>query len=249
MFRLYKLILTGLTIFMIAALSACNMLGQETIEPTPAATTVDIGPIKTAAVETAQMQMTLNAPSITPTLTITLTLLPSETSAGILLEETPTATETLSLGAITLTPTETPFGATAIPSFTPISGGGSSGNPSGPVCKNAAFDGDITVPDGTVFEPWEKFTKVWSVRNTGTCKWDDGFYFAAVSGPPSMGAKQGPYKFRSAKDFIEPGEAVNIGIDMYAPGDPGEYVAHWHMYDDLGKPFGGDFTVVIKVVK
>jgi hypothetical protein len=142
-----------------------------------------------------------------------------------------------------------PFGATAIPSFTPIGGGiiGGGGTAVGAACKNAAFDGDITVPDGTVMKPWERFEKAWSVRNTGTCRWDEGFSFAGVTGPPSMTAH--PYLFRTKKDFIEPGAAVDIYIDMYAPGDPGEYVAHWHMFDDSNKPFGGDFTVDIKVVK
>ncbi len=249
MFRLHKLIFTGLSIFMLVALTACNM-GQAA-EPTP--TSVDVTAIYLAAVGTAQAQMTLNAPSITPT------ILPSETSAegvtktpGIVpIEETSalTPTGTLLAGEITITPTITPFGATAAPSLTPIGGGAVVGGPTAQLCKNAAFDGDITIPDGTVMKPWEKFTKAWSIRNTGTCKWDEGFYFAAISGPPSMGKNQGPYKFRSAKDFIGPGESVIIYIEMYAPGDPGEYVAHWHMYDDNGQPFGGDFTVVIKVAK
>jgi hypothetical protein len=250
MFRLNKPILTSLTIFMLAALTACGQAAA----PTP--TAVDLNAINTAAVATVQAQLTLNAPTTAPT--FTLTLPPSETPSagitntpgGVILEGTPslTVTATLPFGATALTPTGTLlFGATAIPTFTPIGGGGAGGGTAVAACKNAAFDGDITIPDGTIMKPWEKFTKAWSVRNTGTCRWDEGFYFAGVTGPPSMIAH--PYRFRTKKDFIGPGEAVNIYIDMYAPGDPGEYVAHWHMYDDLGKPFGGDFTVDIKVVK
>lgn len=246
MFRRHKLILISISIFLIATFTSCNAVGQQNAEPTT--TPVDIGSIQTAAVGTAQMLMTLAAPTITPTFTITLP--PSETPIGLGATNTPVGTLAEVTLAITLTPTETPlFGSTAIPTFTPITGSNPGGNPNEPLCKNAAYDGDVTVPDGTVFEPWEKFTKVWSIRNTGTCSWDEGFYFAAVSGPPSMGANQGPYKFRSKKDFIAPGEAVNMAIDMYAPGEPGDYVAHWHMYDDTGKAFGSDFTVVIKVVK
>jgi len=245
MFRLNKLILTSLTILMIVALTACNV-GQAP-EPTP--TAVDLNAINTAAVATVQAQLTLNAATIAPTFTLTLPSSDTPSGAatntpGVLVEATSAATPngTPVLGA-TVTPT-LPFGTTAaIPTFTPIGGG----TVTGPLCKNAAFDGDITIPDGTIMKPWEKFTKAWSVRNTGTCRWDEGFYFAGVVGPPSMIAH--PYLFRTKKDFIGPGEAVDIYIDMYAPGDPGEYVAHWHMYDDNGKPFGGDFTVDIKVVK
>jgi len=242
MFRPHKLILISLTILMIVALSACT-LGQAA-EPTP--TTVDVTAVFLAAAQTAQVQLTLVA-AAQPT--ITDTLQPSETPTQTTTATPGGAIELTSTQTLALTPSETPFGTTAIPSFTPIGPAPVTGPTSASLCKNAAYDGDITVPDGTVFSPWEKFQKVWSVRNTGTCRWDEGFYFGAISGPPSMGKNQGVYRFRSAKDFIEPGAAVNIAIDMYAPGDPGEYVAHWHMFDDQGQPFGGDFTVVIKVVK
>ncbi|MGC1378328.1 MAG: NBR1-Ig-like domain-containing protein [Anaerolineales bacterium] len=240
MFRLNKFVLTSLVILVVAALTACGP-GQA-VAPTP--TAVDLNAIQTAAVATVNAQLTLNAPTIAPV--FTLTLLPSETPpagitntpGGVILEGTPSLTIAATL----------PFGATAIPSFTPIGGGIIGGGGTAvSACKNAIFEGDITIPDGTVMKPWEKFTKAWSVRNTGTCRWDEGFYFAGVSGPPSMIAH--PYYFRTKKDFIAPGASVDIYIDMYAPGDPGEYVAHWHMYDDQSKPFGGDFTVDIKVVK
>ena len=248
MFRPNKLILTSLTIFTLAALTACGQAAS----PTP--TTVDLNAINTAAVATVQAQLTLNAPTIAPAFTLTLPA--SETPAAGTITATPGAGITNTPGGIILegTPslivTMTPlFGATAIPSFTPIGGGGAGGGTAVAACKNAGFDGDITIPDGTVMKPWEKFTKAWSVRNTGTCRWDEGFYFAGTDGPPSMARNQAPYRIRAPKDFVEPGASVIIYISMYAPGDPGDYVAHWHMFDDLGKPFGGDFTVVIKVVK
>jgi hypothetical protein len=135
---------------------------------------------------------------------------------------------------------------TPIPSFTLAPTTGPVG---GPVCKNSAFNGDITIPDGTVMKPWQKFQKVWKVKNTGTCTWDQGFSFNPVEGPPSMATHLSPYYFQTKSNFVAAGESVDIAINMYAPGDPGQYVAHWHMYDDNGKPFGSDFTVVIQVVK
>ena len=240
---LRKLVVIGLSIFMIAVLAACGV-GQA---PEPTSTPVDLTAISNASIETAQAQMSAIAPTLEPT--FTLTIAPSETPAQ---EASATSDGAPAQETPVLVPTDTPFGATAIPSFTPVGAGGgtpgSSGNDT--LCKNAAFDGDVTIPDGTVFSPWEKFRKIWKVRNTGTCTWDEGFYFAAISdNAPSMGRNQGPYKFKATKDFIGPGEAVDIAIDMYAPGEPGEYVAHWHMFDDNGQPFGGDFTVVIEVVK
>lgn len=58
-----------------------------------------------------------------------------------------------------------------------------------------------------------------------------------------------PWKIKEKYQFVPPGGVVDIGISMYAPGDPGEYVAHWSWYDDEGKPFGQSVTVVIVVVK
>lgn len=246
MFRPTKLIFTGLAICMMTALTACS-LGQAA-EPT--ATPFDIHALETGVAATFQAQQTANAPTITPT--FTLTLLPTDTLAAAI-TDTPgvpvEGTATSAGGAtvtITMTPSETPFGTTAIPSFTPVFVAATS---SGPLCKDSAFDGDITIPDKTVMEPWEKFEKVWAVKNTGTCRWDEGFYFAATDGPPSMGKNQGRKNFKTADRFVEPGATVAISIDMYAPGDPGEYVAHWHMFDDNGQPFGSDFTVVIIVEK
>lgn len=238
MFRPTKLIFTGLTICIMTVLTGCS-LGQAA-EPT--ATPFDIHVIETSVAATFQAQQTADAPTITPTFTITLP--PTETLAvaitdtpGVPVEGTPSPTAS-----------ETPFGTTAIPSFTPVLVVNNPTN-SGPLCKDAAFDGDITIPDKTVMKPWEKFEKVWAVKNTGTCRWDEGFYFAAVSGPPSMGAAQGRKNFKTADRFVEAGATVAISIDMYAPGDPGDYVAHWHMFDDNGQAFGGDFTVEIIVEK
>jgi hypothetical protein len=244
MFYLKKPVLFMLTTIMLAALSACN-LGQAA-EPTP--TAIDLDAVKTSAAATAFVELTQIAAAIPPTSTPTPTLSATETPT-----QTPDTTEEGSPS-----PLETPLviggssdtTTTPVPSLTHAPAvGGSTGGGSGPTCKNSQYGGDITIPDGTVMKPWQKFTKAWTVKNTGTCTWDEGFYFAGWSGPPSMAANQDPYRFKFSKDFIEPGGAVNIYIAMYAPGDPGEYVAHWAMYDDSGKQFGGDFTVVIKVEK
>ena len=239
MFDLKKPMLFILTVLLAAVLTACT-LGQAA-EPTP--TPIDLDAVKTSAAATAYVELTQIAAAAPPT--STETPVPSDTPIQ-------TPTNTPEGGAVV--PAETALtigGSTAVPfpSFTPASAGGSTGGSGADACKNSQYGGDITIPDGTVFEPWEKFTKAWTVKNTGICRWDEGFYFAGWAGPPSMAANQEPYRFTSAKDFVEPGGSVNIYIDMYAPGDPGEYIAHWAMYDDNGKQFGGDFTVVIKVVK
>jgi len=237
MFQLKKSILFILTALMLASLSACN-LGQAA-EPTP--TPVDLNAVKTSAAATAYVELTKIAAAVPPTSTATLPVTVTQTQA-----QTQASANSPAPGV--LTPTGTPLviggDSTAIPSLTPSSG---TGGVVGPICKNAKYGGDLTIPDGTVMKPWQKFQKGWAVTNTGTCRWDEGFYFAAWSGPPSMTAH--PVRIKYVKDFIEPGASLIAYVDMFAPGEPGDYVAHWAMFDDLGKQFGGDFTVSIKVVK
>ncbi len=58
----------------------------------------------------------------------------------------------------TATPTRTPGPATVPPSS----------------CDKAQFVSDVTIPDGTVMSPGQKFTKTWSLKNVGTCAWVKG---------------------------------------------------------------------------
>jgi hypothetical protein len=225
------------------ALSGCN-LGQAA-EPTP--TEVDVNAVMTSAAATAFFQLTEIAAQATPTLAPTATLAVVDTpTEGASDTTAPTPTVQLSIN-ITDTPAVSGL-PTAIPSFTPAPIGGIATAPAD-LCKNSAFIEDITVADGMQFKAWDKFYKVWRMQNTGTCTWDEGFYFASWAGPPSMASSQSPRKIKEKYQFVPPGGVVDIGISMYAPGDPGEYVAHWSWYDDNGKPFGQSVTVVIVVVE
>ena len=38
----------------------------------------------------------------------------------------------------------------------------------------ATFVADVTVPDDTVYDKEEDFVKTWRIRNSGTCRWEDG---------------------------------------------------------------------------
>jgi len=230
------------------ALTGCT-LGQAA-EPTP--TEVDVNAVMTSAAATAFFQLTELAGLATPTLAPTATPTAEETPASAEIpaatsEEATAAPPPLVIG-VTDTPA-LPGLPTAIPSFTPVPPVGGVATAPVEVCKNAVFIEDVTVGDYTQFKPWDKFYKVWRMQNTGTCTWDEGFYFAAWAGPPSMGPNQNPWRIKESHQFVPPGAVVDIGISMYAPGDPGEYVAHWSWYDDQGKPFGQSVTVVIVVVK
>jgi hypothetical protein len=73
---------------------------------------------------------------------------------------TPTPT-TIPTPFPTITPTPTTI-PTPFPTSTPTPMQAS-------LCDKAVFVADVTVPDGTSFSPGFQFTKVWRLRNVGTC--------------------------------------------------------------------------------
>ncbi len=244
----------------LSLLSACT-LGQA---PAPTATPVDVNAVYTQAAATAFAQLTEMASLVTPTLP------PTETPTQAATATSATAATSAATAVIELSPTQnviiqitveatTPAAAngsptlpglpgftpmpsvTPIPTLAPVIGGGT-----GPICKNSSFQGDVTIPDGTAFKAWEKFTKIWAIKNTGICDWDEGFAFKMYAGD-NMGGNN--YVIQNESQFVKAGEVVNMGIKMFAPGEPRDYISHWSMFDDQGKAFGSDFVVYIKVVK
>lgn len=100
-------------------------------------------------------------------------------------------------------------------------------------CYRAEFVTDITVPDGTKYAPGTAFTKVWRLKNTGTCEWDTRFDIAYESGD-LMGAP----KFGDLTAVIKPGQMVDFSVPMIAPATAGNYVGKWMLVNASGVRFG-----------
>ncbi len=233
------------------ALAACN------IGATPAPP-VDVSAINTAAFNTAvaqisaaQTQTALAAPS-----TPTNTPLSLPTSGSASPSANASALPTLSFNT---SPNTTPLaGTTPFAGFTPV---GSPGVPVqsaatavlGDACSNNQFIADITIPDGTVFEagtdykPGHEFQKIWRVKNTGTCKWDEGFALVWIAGDQAL--KPYTFKLKDPSDFVGPGETADLGVTLWAPSAAGKYTATWRMQNDHGYFFGTPLTVMIEVRK
>lgn len=247
--RILKPIQTGFILMILAALSSCT-LGTFGQAAEPTATAIDVNAVMTSAAATAFVELTKIAGQASPTPAPSKT--PASTQAPAQATNTPGTAELSATAtqdpAVLLTPTiatgnATPAG-TAIPSLTPI--GLVVPTTSGPTCYNSTFVADVTIPDGTVLKPYEKFYKIWRIQNTGICAWDQGFGLIQWTGP-DMGSTSTYYSNHDQR--VEPGGIVDIGVELRAPVQPGEYVAHWSMISDTGKTFGGDFTVFIKVVE
>lgn len=96
----------------------------------------------------------------------------------------------------------------------------------------AAFFSDVTVPDGTFFNPGETFTKTWRIRNVGSCTWQE--YSLQFQGGDALGSEAAV----PVPGTVEPGATVDISINFKAPLAPGPYYSDWLLATPDGKVFG-----------
>ncbi len=137
----------------------------------------------------------------------------TQTAAGTVVVETPQApatsavstAETASIGSPAPTQTGTP-------------------------CNRASFVGE-TVPDNTNFIVQKPFTKVWQIKNEGTCTWTSAYQLVFDSGERMGGVLSKPLTTGS----VAPGERVEISIDLVAPALAGTYRGNWKIKDDKGE--------------
>jgi hypothetical protein len=152
-------------------------------------------------------------------------LLASPTSNVPTEEMTPTPTITS-----TPTPTNTPV---YTPTYTPIP------------CNLAYFVNDITYKDNTVVAPGLDFTKIWRLRNVGTCTWTSAYKVAFDHGN-GMGVPAG-YTQSLTGGTVPPGQNVDISVNLSAPTTNGTYRGDWSLRDPNNRVIT-TFIVVIKVV-
>lgn len=105
--------------------------------------------------------------------------------------------------------------------------------PSPTICiYSASFVTDVTVPDGTQFQPGESFQKTWRVRNNGCFDWASGIQLVFRQGD-QMGAV--------AAVPIPPttiGSTVDLTVSMIAPIGAGEHISFWQLQEPGGSLFG-----------
>lgn len=101
-------------------------------------------------------------------------------------------------------------------------------------CLNKAiFVDDITIRDNAKVESGESFVKIWRIRNDGTCIWDHTYNLAFISGE-RMAA---PAK-NALPQIVQPGQTIDLSIDMTAPEPTGTYQGFWRLQSDQGEFFG-----------
>ncbi len=120
-------------------------------------------------------------------------------------------------------------------SLTPESVEGDSDGP----CDQVKFIKDVTIPDEMDLAPGERFTKTWRIQNAGSCPWTLGYLLYFESGD-LMG---GPSSLELTSAAIQPGEILDISVDLVAPQQTGIYQGNWKLRNVKGDGFGvGEFS-------
>ena len=219
-------------------LAGCN-LGA-----TPAPTQ-DLNAINTSIVGTTVAQLSSQMTGTAQALpTFTSTPAPTNTIASIATVASTASIASPAGGIPTIS-----FNSTPLPGFTALAPATQAGATLalGDECSNSSFEGDVTIPDGTILKPGEDFVKIWAIKNTGNCTWDDGFSLVFFAGDKAIDPYD--FTFKKPEDFVSPGEGINIAIKLTAPLKPGDYQGHWKMKNDKGYFFGTILSVYFTVKK
>jgi len=144
------------------------------------------------------------------------TLSAMDTQGASTLTSQPSPTTTLSF------PTSSPI---PLETFTPV--------PPVTQCDAAAFVADVTYPDGSSVGIGITFTKIWRIRNIGTCTWTTSYAIVYLSGE-KFGAK----KSTALPGNVAPGQSIDIPIQLTAPNSGGRYKGYWMLRNASGVLFG-----------
>jgi glutamine transport system substrate-binding protein len=159
------------------------------------------------------------------------------------LSETPMQDEPTAGGAVVV-PLATATPAAAQPAAaTPT--------PTAPACiYSMKWVADLNLDDRNmqappILVPGQDFSKGWRVQNDGTCAWPDDFELAYANGNRIESAMGGTsVKLGRA---VQPGEQLDISVNLRAPQTYGTFQGFWRLRDVLGQAFGETIWVGIQV--
>jgi hypothetical protein len=158
------------------------------------------------------------------------------TQAAIATQSSPTPTLSLSVSTATPTVVNT---YTSVPPLSPVPQSR---------CDAASFVSDVTYPDGSNVALDSNFTKIWRLKNAGTCTWTTSYALVSVSGdrlnaPTAVGLPTN----------VGPGQTVDLAVNLTAPNQTGHYRGYWKLRNASNVLFGigtaadGNFYVDINV--
>lgn len=103
-----------------------------------------------------------------------------------------------------------------------------------PACiDRATFITDVTIPDNTNLPAGQPFTKVWRLRNDGTCPWNEEYKLVFIDGDPMSNPTPLPIA-----GSVPPGSTVDLSVDLVAPLADGTYRSNYQLRNPQGVLFG-----------
>jgi len=91
------------------------------------------------------------------------------------------------------------------------------------------------------FAAGETFSKTWTIRNAGSCKWTEDYAFVFEEG-----TQMGGESSIKVNTVVEPNETITFKVNLKAPSTNGDYTGVWRMKSADGEKMG-KYWVVINV--
>src|SRR5690349_6769656 len=134
--------------------------------------------------------------------------------------------------------------STPLSTATPVPGvaiDGTTAEPPTTGCEDTATFTEWTRDDETYdvdavntrIPPKDIFHMSWTLKNTGTCTWDDAYQMHFDYGTQLTTAEDFPILPIGAE--LAPGETVTVTIPMTAPEQPGDYESNFSLQDGDGE--------------
>jgi len=211
--RNWKLLLIPLVLAL--ASMACSLVGgkpQETVSP---------GLLYTQAAETLGVQLTMVSGGTSIARMTEQAMPPTVTPTPFPTMPLPLYPSATSFVVWTVTPMST---VTGIPPTVP---------PVTTRCNHAQYVKDVSVPDGTIFNASTEFTKTWRFKNIGSCTWEKTYALIFTGGDYMGSTKTYPFNKR-----VQPGETVDVRVNLIAPTKAGRYRSYWMFMSEATQLFG-----------
>lgn len=146
---------------------------------------------------------------------------------------TPSATYQVS---VTPLPTKTKFAPTATLLLTPIPSSTPTDTLVSADVQNAEFIFiKETIPDGANYQPGQVFHKTWTIKNGGSRIWN-AEYGLAITSTKLANETLGSLEKIPLPHAVKPGEIVEIGVDLIAPEQNGQYTVYYQLMDETETP-------------
>ena len=100
-------------------------------------------------------------------------------------------------------------------------------------CDAAAFVTDVTYPDGSSVGLGVSFTKIWRIKNVGTCTWTTSYALVYLNGE-----KFGAQNFIPMPGSVGPGQTIDLPIQLTTPNQTGRFKGYWRLRNASGVLFG-----------